>query len=55
MRCVEVLITFMSEDNKNLLVCVMPMAVYVRDPLLMVWMAYGGLTMSLDQALKELA
>lgn len=47
--------TFVSQDNKDPVVCAMPLAVYVRDQLLRARNDYGGPTMSLEQALKELA
>lgn len=47
--------TFLSQDNKDPLVCTMPVEVYAKDLQLRVRKDYGGLTMSLDQALKELA
>lgn len=31
MRCIEILNTFISKDNKEPLVCARPMAVYARD------------------------
>lgn len=36
MRFIELLNTFMSQDNKDPLVCAMPVMVFVRDPLLRV-------------------
>lgn len=54
MRFIEMLKTFMSQDNKDPLVCAMPVAICARKPLLRVRKDYG-LTMSLKQAQKELA
>lgn len=36
MRSIEVSNTFASQDNKDPLICAMPVAVYTRDPLLQV-------------------
>lgn len=45
----------MSQDNKESRICSMPVAVYVRDPLLRVQRDYGDPTMPLEQVQKELA
>lgn len=47
--------TFVSQANKDPLICFMPMAVFVRHPLLRVRKGYSGPTMPLEQELKELA
>lgn len=46
--------TFVRQDNKDPLICAMPVAVYLRDPLIRVRKEFGGPTMSLAQAYKEL-
>lgn len=53
-RCIEVFNT-LNQDNKDPLICAIPVTVFVRDPLLRVRKYYGGLSMSLEQALKGLA
>lgn len=54
MRCIEVFNTFMSQDNKDLLICAVHVAVYARDLLLRVRKDYGAPTMPLEQAQQEL-
>lgn len=46
--------TFVSQDNKHLLVCAMLVTVFMRGPILRARRDYGGSTMFLDQAMKVL-
>lgn len=46
---------FVSPNNKDPMVCAMLVTVIERDPILRVRRDYGGPTMSLNQAMKELA
>lgn len=46
--------TFVSQDNKDPLVCAMPVTVYARDRLMRVRRDYGGPTISFHQAMKKL-
>lgn len=47
--------TFVSQNNKEPLVCAMSVTVFVGDPLLRERKDYGGPTISLEQAQKKLA
>lgn len=47
--------TFVSQGNKDPLICAMPMAIYVANELLWVRKEYGGPMKPLELPQKELA
>lgn len=55
MRCIRVFNTFVGKDNKDPLICTMPMPVYARGELMLMRKDYGNPNMPLQQAQRELA